>query len=177
MENKKTPGIAILSFIFGCLPILILPLLAIILGIIAWVKISKNSDTLKGKGFAIAGTVLGAICLFILPLIAIPGLLPARIKANETATKETVKIISTALENYKDAHNGIYPSSEEDLISLTPPYLAKPYDKKTIYGYNYTLDLNPTGYEVRAAPRNCHIEGDTIFIARSGEQLTEMNCK
>ncbi len=176
MENKKTPGIAIWSLIFGCIPVLVTPLLAIILGIIALVKISKNSDTLKGKGFAIAGIALGVMCLTILPMMAIPGLLRARIKANETATKETVKIISSAIENYKAAHNGLYPLSEEDLLSSTPPYLAKSYDKKTIYGYKYSLDLSPTEYEVVATPKNCHMEGEKIFIVRTGQELTEMNC-
>ena len=177
MENKKTPSIAIWSLIFGCIPVLVTPLLAIILGIIALVKISKNSDTLKGKGFAIAGIVLGVMCLTILPMMAIPGLLRARIKANETATKETVKIISSAIENYKAAHNGIYPLSEEDLLFSTPPYLAKSYDKKTIYGYKYSLDLSPDGYEVVAAPKNCGIEGDKIFMVRTGQELTEIDCK
>ncbi len=177
MENKKTPGIAIWSLIFGCIPVLVTPLLAIILGIIALVKISKNSDTLKGKGFAIAGIALGVMCLTILPLIAIPGLLRARIHANETATKETVKIISSAIENYKAAHNGLYPLSEEDLLSSTPPYLAKSYDKKTIYGYKYSLDLSPDGYEIVASPKNCEREGEKIFIVKTGQNLTEMNCK
>lgn len=177
MEKKKTPSMAIWSLIFGCIPVLVTPLLAIILGIIALVKISKNSDTLKGKGFAIAGIVLGAMCLTILPMMAIPGLLRARIKANETATKETVKIISTALENYKARNNGNYPSDESDLTYSTPPYLTKSYDKKIVYGYKYTLDLSPTGYEVVAAPRNCEREGEKIFIIRTGQQLTEVNCK
>lgn len=178
MENKKTPGIAIWSLILGCIPLGIIGiLLAIILGIIALVKISKNRDTLKGKGFAIAGIVLGVMWLTILPLIAIPGLLRARIHANETLTRETVKIISTALENYRVAHNGDYPLSEQDLISSTPPYLTKSYNKKTIYGYNYTLNLSPTEYEVVAAPKNCGMEGENIFIVRTGEELTEMSCK
>ena len=179
MENKKTLRIASVSLVFGLMPFLgllsILP--AIILGVIALVKISKNSDTLKGKGLAIWGIVLGTTWLIILPLLAIPGLLPARIKANQTATKETVKIISAALENYKAAHNGVYPLSEEDLISSKPPYLGKSYDKKTIYGYNYSLDLSSDGYEIVAKPKNCHMQGEKIFIMKAGEGLTEVNCK
>jgi len=177
MENKKTPSIAIWSLIFGCIPVLITPLLAIILGIIALVKISKNSDTLKGKGFAIAGIALGVMCLTILPLIATPGLLRARIHANETVARETVKIISTALENYKAANNGNYPLNESDLTSSTPPYLTKSYNKETVHGYSYTLDLSLTGYGVMAAPKNCGREGEKIFIVKTGQNLTEMNCK
>lgn len=179
MEDKKTSKIAQASLIFGLMPFLgllsILP--AIILGIIALVKISKNRETLKGKGRAIAGIALGVIWLVILPMLAIPGLLRARIKANETATKETVKIISSALENYKVAHNGVYPLSEEDLLSSTPPYLAKSYDKKTIYGYKYSLDLSPDGYEIVATPKNCEREGEKVFIVRTGKELTERDCK
>jgi len=178
MENKKTPSIAIWSLICGCIPLLgiITILLAIILGIIALMKISKNSDTLKGKGLAIAGIALGAMWLVFLPIIAIPGLLRTRIHANENVARKTVKAISAAIENYKAA-NSSYPLSEGELISSTPPYLIKPYNKKTIQGYNYRLDLSPAEYEVMAAPKNCGVEGERIFIGRTGKELTEMECK
>lgn len=179
MEDKKTCKIAQASLIFGLLPFLgllsILP--AIILGIVALVKISKHRETLKGKGRAIAGIVLGVIWLVILPMLAIPGLLRARIKANETATKETVKIISSAIENYKAAHNGMYPLYESDLISATPPYLTRSYDKEKIYGYIYSLDLSPSGYEIAAEPENCHMQGEKIFIMKTQGELTETDCK
>lgn len=179
MENKKTCKIAQASLIFGLIPFLgllsIFP--AIILGIIALVQISKHRETLKGKGRAIAGIVLGVIWLVILPLIAMPGLLRARINANEIKTRETVRIISNAIENYKAAHNGVYPLHESGLISATPPYLTRSYDEETIYGYIYSLDLSPSGYEITAKPENCHMQGEKIFIMKTQGELTETECE
>ncbi|MFO8015629.1 MAG: DUF4190 domain-containing protein [Candidatus Woesearchaeota archaeon] len=69
----KTSGLAIaslvfgiLSFILGWVPILgwLIVILAIVFGIIALVKISKD-PTIGGKGMAIAGIVLGGILLAI----------------------------------------------------------------------------------------------------------------
>lgn len=72
-QQKKTLGMAIASLVFGCF--LLIPLLglvfsipAIILGIIALVKIGHNKETLKGSGLAIAGIILGAIGIIIIPI-------------------------------------------------------------------------------------------------------------
>ncbi len=178
-ENKKTSKTAQASLIFGLVPFLgllsIFP--AIILGIIALVQISRHRETLKGRGKAIAGILLGVAWLVILPLLAMPRMLRARINANEIRTRETVRIISTALENYKAANNGNYPLYESDLMSSTPPYLTRSYDREIIQGYKYALDLSSSGYEITAAPKNCHAQGDKIFIARAGQELTETDCK
>lgn len=178
MVDKKTSRIARASFIFGLIPILglfsIFP--AIILGIIALVQISRNSATLKGRGLAAGGIALAVMWLVVLPLLAMPRLLMARINANEIKTRETVKAISAALENYKSANNGNYPSYESELTSSAPPYLTRPYNKETIYGYVYYLDLNPSGYEIAAKPRNCHTQGDKIFVMKTGSELTETEC-
>ena len=68
--KKKTSGIAVASLVCGCLflvPVLgvVCSLAALILGIIALVKLSKAKDEMKGKGLAIAGTVLGSIGLIV----------------------------------------------------------------------------------------------------------------
>ena len=60
VDNLMVP--AIYSSYFD-LVLLICSLLAVILGINALIKISKKTDTLKGKGFAIAGIVLGGLAL------------------------------------------------------------------------------------------------------------------
>lgn len=66
---RTTPSSAILSFIFGiaCLFVLALPLglVALILGIVAVSKISKNPELYKGQGFAIVGIILGAIGVLV----------------------------------------------------------------------------------------------------------------
>ncbi len=64
-NQEKTPGIAIAAIIFAIL----LPIVGIILGIIALVKINKTESG-EGKGLAIAAIVVGVImALIILPVL------------------------------------------------------------------------------------------------------------
>jgi len=64
-QEQKTSIWAILSLIFAFL----MPLLGIIFGIVALVKISKNPYE-KGKGLAIAGIVISCLLVILLPIIA-----------------------------------------------------------------------------------------------------------
>lgn len=184
MQQKKTLGIAIASLVFGCLfliPLLgvIFSLAAIILGIVALVKISQNKDTLKGSGLAISGITLGAVGILIIPIvamlaaIAIPNLLRARVQANQAAARASVMTIATALETYAAANNGKYPSSEYELVQAQPPYLNGSYDKKIINGYVYSLNLRPEGYEVKAEPEQCMTTGMKIFTKKGSAEITE----
>ena len=185
--QKRTLGLAILSLIFGCL--FIIPFLgmlfgiaAIVLGIIALVKISNNSETLKGKGLAISGIVLGAISIFVIPMlallaaIAIPNLLRARLHANEALAEASVKTISTAIETYSSVNNGIYPADEQELVNAEPPYLPKSYSGKTIAGYNYSLYLRSGDYRIVAEPEGCGTTGTKIFVSEAGK-IFQKECK
>lgn len=187
MQQKRTLGLAVASLIFGCLflfPFLgiIFSLIAIILGIIALVKISNNKETLKGGGLAIAGIVLGGVGVILIPIIAllaaiaIPNLLRARLNANETSAVATVKTISTAVESYKVANDGRYPSDEYDLRYAQPPYLKDSYNNKTHLGYKYSLNFNPNGYEIIAMPETCGVSGIKILMVTNGE-ISEKPCK
>lgn len=62
-EPQKTSVLAILALVFG----IIIPIVGVILGIIALVKIKKNPN-LKGKGLATAGLIVGCVFM-ILPII------------------------------------------------------------------------------------------------------------
>ncbi len=75
--NRKTSGVAIFGFIlsllgFCCLPI-IGPLLGILFGIIAIVKISGSSGLLGGKGLAIFAILIGIVGVAYIPAAIIGG--------------------------------------------------------------------------------------------------------
>lgn len=73
MSEKKLHKIAKLSLIFGffvVIPLLgyIFSLAALILGIMALVKIAKSPQEYRGKDFAIAGIILGLLGGYICSL-------------------------------------------------------------------------------------------------------------
>ena len=79
-ESRKNSGLAITSFVLGLVAMflswipfvgLIASIIGLIMGIVALVKISKNSQ-LKGKWMAIVGIILCSI-LFILALLITIG--------------------------------------------------------------------------------------------------------
>lgn len=185
-QQKKTLGIAIASLVFGCLFIvpflgIMFSLTAVILGIIALVKIGNNKETLKGRGMAIWGIVLGGLGILIIPYailaaIAIPNLLRARLHANEAAAQARIRTVGTAIEAYAAANEGKYPLSESELIDAQPPYLDQAYNNNTVQGYHYSIKLNPDTYEITAEPAECISTGIQIFINRNGE-ITESKCE
>ena len=186
--QKKTLGLAIASLVCGCLfiiPLLgiLLSLTAIILGVIALVKISKDKDNLKGNGLAISGIVLGAVGIIIIPIvsllaaIAIPNLLRARVSANENSAQADVRTIATALETYAAANYGNYPTSEYNLLDAEPPFLTDSYDNKTVNGYDYSLDLRPDNYRITAAPSKCGTTGTKVFVGEMGGKFGSYKCE
>jgi hypothetical protein len=78
-QEKQVSGIATASVIFAFLSIIpmfwLFGLLAVVLGIIAWVKIAKNRQNLKGINLALGGIIIGsltvAFALFFLILLFI----------------------------------------------------------------------------------------------------------
>ena len=80
--QKKTSLLAILSLVFGCLSLIpmyggLFPIPAVILGIIALVRIPKDEDNLKGRKFAVRGILLGVLGLLLAIAIALPSILGA----------------------------------------------------------------------------------------------------
>ena len=91
--QKKTSVLATWSLVFGCLFAislfsffsflsLFLSIAALILGIIASVKISKEGNNLRGKGLATGGIVLGVVGILLSIAIILPSLKWARTSGN-----------------------------------------------------------------------------------------------
>ena len=111
----------------------------------------------------VIATIVGVLFLIgLIAAVAFPSFLKARIKANEAAAESTVKTISTAIESY-NLEKGNYPSEENDLLSPGSPYLTGSFNSKTILGYTYQLELSSDGYEISAAPKECHVTGSKTF--------------
>lgn len=185
-SQKKTLGMAIASLVFGLfflIPFLgiFFSLTAIILGIIALIKISGKSQEFKGKGLAISGIVLGAVGIILIPIIgilaaiAIPNLLRARMAANEANAQVVLRTISTAAETHAVAE-GEYPLSLYRLAAADRPYLAEDYGHGIHQGYKFNCDFKTHDYKCQAIPENCGTTGNTIYTITTGGELSERSC-
>jgi hypothetical protein len=125
-QPQKTDGGAIASLILGIASIVLclniftgIP--AIITGHISYSKIKKSMGRLKGEGMALTGLILGYISLplvLVFAAILIPNLLRARMSANESVARSTVRTINTTQVTYSTT----YPAQgyAPDLATLGP---------------------------------------------------------
>ncbi len=127
LTDTSTPpkrGLAIASLVIGLLAIPTLGLLvvggvvAVILGVVALVKIKKEPAAYAGTGFAIGGIVAGALSLVLIPVIgilaaiAIPSLSRAGIAANEASTIGRMRTIVSGQMAYAVSNGGAYDTLE-----------------------------------------------------------------
>jgi general secretion pathway protein G len=121
--DAKTSGLAIASLVLGILSFFtffLTALPAIILGIVALVKIGKSAGRLKGKGFAITGICLSSatmiiISLYVALLVVITA--PKIDQARVTTTKANLKMLHNAVNQFK-MDTGRFPTEEEGLMAL-----------------------------------------------------------
>ena len=123
------------------------------------------------SGFTLVEVMIVVLIIALLATIAMPGLLRARINANDASAKASLKIISNALETYMSA-NDTYPPNVTSLLSVTPPYLPIDYFTGTHDGFTFTVDsLSSQLYSVTAAPTNSNM-GSGSFTISTGAVLT-----
>lgn len=104
-KQPKTSGLSIASLVLGILFFIpFAPLLAIVFGIVALVKISKSKGEFKGEGMAIAGLVLGCLMIIfnigILASIALPRFMISEKKAKEAVAWADLDTMTTAMKMY-----------------------------------------------------------------------------
>lgn len=121
------------------------------------------------KGFTLVEILVVVGILALLAVIAIPNLVRAKISANESAARATLKQVSSALENYA-AINSIYPGATTALIGASPPYLAVDYFAGTHSGYSFTSDLGDYYYTITATPVTAN-SGTVTYTITTGAVL------
>lgn len=144
------------------------------------------------KGFTLVEIMIVVAIIGLLVAIAIPNLLRARLSANETAAKASIRTVITALENYRaDQNPPTYPNPDaedsaivnflEDLSAATPPYLEPVLASGQKQGYTFkyyvpaavTINIGGTDYDVipayslEAYPVAYGTTGNTNFYANS----------
>ncbi len=125
-EVPKTSGLAIASFVFGILSFctfFITALPAVVLGIVALVKIANSGGRLKGNGFAIAGIVVPVVAgVFVLPLmlgITLPALARTRQVAFRMVCGTNMSQLGKVMLLYAGDYDEKYPTPSKwcDLLA------------------------------------------------------------
>ncbi len=175
--EKKTLGIAIASLIFGCLIFMqtigiIFSPVALILGIISIIKISKNKNNLQGKGFAIAGISLGSFGIIALLIVALlpptakPKLIKAQNLSQESAASAALWTIAATELEYK-----LNTSNYATLLELggtTPPYIDLTLAQGTKQGYKFTLTTDKKTYFYATAVPEAPNTNNTLYVNNDG---------
>ncbi|MDD5431365.1 MAG: hypothetical protein PHO70_00035 [Candidatus Omnitrophica bacterium] len=118
-----------------------------------------------------------AVCALFLR-IAVEKIIQISTIQNESNASLTLKLISTALENYAKDKQGAYPSNFSALIKTNPAYLDKDYvSLSPIKGYYYACPrLEASGYNCYATPVKCNLTGGVIYAVSTGGLLTNERC-
>ena len=116
----RTSGLAIASFVLGILSFctfFITALPAVILGIVALVKIAGSGGRLKGNGFAVTGIVVPVVAgVFMLPLmlgITMPAIFRTKHLAQRMACGTNMRSLSMAMLMYAENHDDKFPTSSK----------------------------------------------------------------
>ena len=173
--------IAIIAFptTFLLIGLLLAPI-AVVMGIVALRKATKNPMTYGGKGFAIAGIAVGSVvCVFFVPLIAaiaIPNLLAARKAANEGAALSSMETIAIAQATYVSTYGA---GSCGDLMTLATKNLIDAQlasGKKSGYRFTAGGEHASAGCEIRATPETLS-HGNRSFYFSSLDNVVRVATK
>jgi len=122
------------------------------------------------QGFTLVEILVIVGIIALLVTLALPNLQRAKLAANESSAKATLKTISTSLENYA-VLNSIYPTATSLLIGASPPYLSVDYFSGPHNGYSFTSVLADYSYTITATPVNSNT-GTQSFMITTGGVLT-----
>lgn len=133
-------------------------------------------NNIKGTSF-VAITIIVAVLALALRF-TVEQVIKINIVQNESNALNTVKLISTALENYAKQNVGVFPASLSVLLQTKPPYLDKDYiTQSPIKGYNYNFSrLEPYTYSLKAVPAKCNLTGKKAFSVTTGGLLISEDC-
>lgn len=154
---KPRRGLAVASLVLGILGLPTIglagvgALVAIVLGVVALVKASREPAQYGGKGLAIAGIALSVFSVTVMPMvlgivaaIAIPSFLRARVAANESAAIGDIRAVISAQVQYQTINGGYFGPIE----CLAAPGRCLPsYSGETLLPAELAAAVSKQGYK------------------------------
>jgi len=126
------------------------------------------------KGFTLVEVMIVVAVIALLAAIAIPNLLRARLNANEEVAIASLRMISTACENFRAAQSPVaYPTTLAELGPLAqapePGYIDLVLATGTKQGYNFVYNGTANAYICIASPVTPNVTGErSFFVDESG---------
>lgn len=130
----------------------------------------------RARSFVVIMLIIGAAALLL--RLTVEQLIKFNIEQNQSNAQSTLKLISTALENYAKNNHAVFP---QDLSILTKPesrYLDRDYIAYSpSKGYNYgCARLEQSGYSCYAAPLKCGLSGKMTYTVSTGGLFVSEKC-
>jgi type II secretory pathway pseudopilin PulG len=135
-----------------------------------------NMGNRKASSLVVIMIVISLVALIL--RVAIVQFVNFNIIQNEANAQETLKLISTAIENYAKDHMGVFPTSLGVLLQAKPAYIEKEYISLSYAkGYNFNcMRLETSGYTCTAAPLRCNLSGKKSFTITTGGVISIDEC-
>ena len=137
---------------------------------------SESERRDHGRSFVTIMLVIGVVALAL--RIGLEQIVKTNIVSNESSASATLKLISTALENYAKNNANAFPTSIAALTQTNPAYLDKDYTlNSSVQGYVFScVRLDAAGYSCYAAPTHCNLTGNKIFNVTTGGLFVSEEC-
>lgn len=126
----------------------------------------------SSKGFTLVEVLVVVGIIALLAAIAIPNLMRAKVSANESSAKATLKQVANSLENFA-AINSIYPLDTTQLLGASPPYLNTDFFVGIHAGYSFTAVLANYSYTITASPLNEN-SGTATYTVTTGSVFGQL---